>query len=83
MRATHFVSRLARGVPVCETGSFTVLLPNGDANLDNVVDLNDLSAVLIRFASAGNGDPVDLNEDGTVDLLDISIVLLSFAKTGE
>lgn len=83
VRATHFVSRLARGVPVCETGSFTVLLPNGDANLDNVVDLNDLSAVLIRFASAGNGDPVDLNEDGTVDLLDISIVLLSFAKTGE
>lgn len=83
VRAPHFVSRVARGIPVCETGSFDLSLPNGDANLDNVVDLNDLSAVLLRFASSGNGDPVDLNEDGTVDLLDLSIALLSFAKTGE
>jgi hypothetical protein len=81
--APHFISRVARGVPAFETGQASLSLPNGDANLDDAVDIQDLNDVLIRFGTAGGGDPVDLNEDGQVDLLDLLMVLLYFGELGE
>ncbi len=59
-------------VLVCDTGTC-----EGDANGDNIVDVNDISFVLFRL-----GDPCgapgcdgDVNADATVDVNDISFVL--------
>ena len=45
----------------------------GDANGDNVVDVNDISFVLFRLG--GPPPEGDANNDGTVDVNDISYVL--------
>ncbi len=50
---------------------------DGDANGDNVVDVNDISYVLFRLGNAGTPGTVDgdANADGIVDVNDISYVL--------
>ncbi len=50
---------------------------DGDANGDNVVDVNDISYVLFRLGNAGTPGTVDgdANSDGIVDVNDISFVL--------
>lgn len=60
----------------------TLLLRNGDVSDDNVVDLFDLTAVLVDFAKPGHRMS-DLDESGQVGLSDINIVLLNFAHTGD
>lgn len=54
-----------------------VLACDGDANGDQVVDVNDISYVLFRLGNAGSPGSVDgdANGDGTVDVNDISYVL--------
>ncbi|MCA9292273.1 MAG: hypothetical protein KDA20_00495 [Phycisphaerales bacterium] len=47
----------------------------GDVDGDNVVDLNDLQAILFNFGNPGSGD---LNGDGIVDLTDLQILLFNF-----
>jgi hypothetical protein len=52
----------------------------GDANGDNVIDVNDISYVLFRLGDpcAASGPPTcdgDANNDGTIDVNDISYVL--------
>ena len=50
---------------------------DGDANSDNVVDVNDVSFVLFRLGDpcAAPGCDGDANDDGTVDVNDVSYVL--------
>ncbi len=61
--------------------SFTVQLTpvscDGDANGDNLVDVNDISYVLFRLGNSGAPGTVDgdANADGIVDVNDISYVL--------
>jgi Tol biopolymer transport system component len=55
-------------------------LVNGDVNMDNSVDLVDLSAILVDFAQYGS--PADLTGDGFVDLNDLVIPLLNFGMVG-
>ncbi len=47
----------------------------GDANDDNVVDVNDLNVVLSNFGGSGPGD---VNGDGIVDVNDLNLVLSGF-----
>jgi hypothetical protein len=50
---------------------------DGDANGDNLVDVNDISYVLFRLGDSGTPGEVDgdANQDGVVDVNDISYVL--------
>ena len=50
---------------------------DGDANGDNIVDVNDISYVLFRLGNSGTPGTVDgdANADGLVDVNDISYVL--------
>lgn len=59
----------------------SVSLPGGDANRDAVVDLADLTLVLINFDKASAS--LDLDGSGRVDIGDITMVLVSFAKTAD
>jgi hypothetical protein len=49
--------------------------PQGDFNNDLVVDVSDLSIMLIQF---GLGGITDLDGDGTTDTSDLSLELLNF-----
>lgn len=57
-------------------------LYNGDANHDNSIDLNDISAALVNF---GEGPPnsADVDGDEIVGLPDINLMLINFAVIGE
>ena len=54
-----------------------VLVCDGDANNDQVVDVNDISYILFRLGNNGKPGSVegDANNDGVVDVNDISYVL--------
>ena len=67
-----------------ETGTYTMVLNPlaGDANLDGVVDVNDLSRVLTNFDKTGmNWSQGEFTGSGTVDVNDLSIVLSNFGAT--
>lgn len=53
----------------------------GDLNGDCVVDLNDLSLLLVNFGWTGAGLPGDLDGDDDVDLSDLSTLLTNFGLT--
>jgi hypothetical protein len=79
IKASHWLRVLGQGITV-PGGTFDAELKNGDATNDNVVDVQDLNYVLVRFATT---DPTaDLDGSGLVDLPDISIVLLNFTMQG-
>ncbi|MCS6778048.1 MAG: dockerin type I domain-containing protein [Chloroherpetonaceae bacterium] len=64
-----------------------VLLPAGDANDDNAVDVWDLSALIAAFDTTP-GDPhwntgADLNNDGAVDVLDLDLLIGNFDLLGD
>jgi hypothetical protein len=63
---------LAAGVDCTDPGGC-----DGDANADNIVDVNDISYVLFRLGNSGTPGTVDgdANADGIVDVNDISYVL--------
>ncbi|QQR51960.1 hypothetical protein IPG36_05150 [bacterium] len=52
-----------------------VVVP-GDVNLDGVVDINDLSALLLGWNNTPNLQ--DFNNDGRVDVYDLSILLTNW-----
>jgi hypothetical protein len=52
----------------------------GDANLDGVVDLIDLSRLAASFGSPGSWDEGDSNHDRLVDLIDLSLLASSFGQ---
>ncbi|MEP0764978.1 MAG: hypothetical protein HRF45_00340 [Fimbriimonadia bacterium] len=57
---------------------------NGDVNGNDVVELADVSSILVNFGNTGAPGIVgDLNWDGTVTLQDVTISLLNFGKAGE
>lgn len=57
---------------------------NGDTNGNDVVELSDLSSILVDFGATGApGLPGDLNWDGALTLQDITIVLLRFGEAGD
>lgn len=51
-----------------------------DLNGDCIVDLADLSIVLVNFGGAGGPDEGDFNGDGQVDLADLSFLLTQFGN---
>ena len=51
----------------------------GDANLDDKVDINDLTVVLAHYSPTGmSWSTGDFNGDGTVDINDLTIVLSNY-----
>ncbi|WP_428386463.1 FG-GAP-like repeat-containing protein [Mucisphaera sp.] len=54
----------------------------GDANLDQRVDLIDLSALAASFGQSGGWSHGDFNTDGTVDLIDLSLLAANFGFDG-
>jgi hypothetical protein len=60
----------------------TAPLP-GDANLDGVVDINDLTIVLTNYGQSGaNWLTGDFDGSGTVDINDLTIVLANYNQNG-
>ncbi len=53
----------------------------GDANLDNVVDGNDLGDVLANFNKTGGWNQGDFNYDGNINGADLGVVLANFNKS--
>ena len=54
----------------------------GDSNCDDVVNVDDLLAVLMNWGAPGGGggySPADFNHDGTVNLDDLLIVLMNWS----
>ncbi len=67
----------------------TVTLLGGDANMDNFINILDLSFIAARFGQAGpvyspvapvNTTP-DINGDNVVNILDLSVTAANFGKT--
>ncbi|MCL2165344.1 MAG: S8 family serine peptidase [Oscillospiraceae bacterium] len=62
------------------------MLPGGDANGDNMVDLNDYNVFLSNYGKSSNTPGfnrfADFNNDGVVDLNDFNIFLSNYGKTG-
>ncbi|GMV36687.1 MAG: hypothetical protein AMXMBFR61_11950 [Fimbriimonadales bacterium] len=79
---THW---LRRTVTVDTSGgdvqNVEMVLPNGDANPDNGVDLLDLNRILNLF---GRQDALaDVDEDGVEGISDLNIVLVGFGDHGD
>ncbi len=53
----------------------------GDVNIDGVVDMADMNAVLQNFGQMNFN--ADANSDGIVNFADLSLVLANFGRTGE
>jgi hypothetical protein len=53
----------------------------GDANLDEAVDLIDLSALASNFGSSAGWAGGDFSSDGLVDLIDLSTLASNFGST--
>jgi hypothetical protein len=68
---------------VNHAGGFAAAVPLlGDANLDGIVDVNDLTIVLANFGKTGTTwGQGDFIGDGTVDVNDLTIVLSNFGET--
>ncbi|MEQ9454547.1 MAG: FG-GAP-like repeat-containing protein [Phycisphaeraceae bacterium] len=72
------------GNPAADSSDFTHLIESilgtvaGDANLDQRVDLIDLSALAGNFGTTGGWAEGDFNTDGTIDLIDLSLLAGSF-----
>jgi thermitase len=57
------------------------ILPNGDVNGDEVVDVVDINELLLAFGDPGG--PADVNGDGMANLADLTLILVSFGKTSD
>jgi uncharacterized repeat protein (TIGR03803 family) len=68
------------------TGVSATLLP-GDANGDNVVDMNDFDILAVTYGlstgQAGFNTNADFNCDGVVDLSDFDLLAIDFGMTGD
>ncbi|MHC5027405.1 MAG: YncE family protein, partial [Planctomycetota bacterium] len=51
----------------------------GDANGDGVVDVQDLTAVIIAWGECAAPCPEDFNDDGIVDVTDLVVVILNWS----
>jgi hypothetical protein len=56
-------------------------LTNGDANLDNAVDIRDLNSIFVNFGLPTPDS--DLDGSGTVDLKDMNIIFINFGLIGD
>jgi probable HAF family extracellular repeat protein len=55
---------------------------SGDANLDGVVDISDLTRLLTNYDKTGMAwAQGDFDDSGTVDIADLSVLLTNFDKT--
>ncbi len=79
----HFLTRIVRGVPAIGVSALSTELINGDATLDNKVDLKDMNQVFIEFGETVSDDPTDLSENGVVDLKDLNLTFLNFGMNGD
>ncbi|MBK8024992.1 MAG: hypothetical protein IPK19_27155 [Chloroflexi bacterium] len=84
-------SSLARVVEILLTaGDNTVIVPelvSGDANQDNVVNINDFSMLAAAFGLTSDGPGfdarADFNADGVINISDFSLLASSFGQSGE
>ncbi len=61
---------------------FDIPMCDGDLNSDNVVNLTDLSILLVNFGQTNVGFRTgDLNGDNVVNLSDLSLLLVHFGET--
>ncbi|GMV37014.1 MAG: hypothetical protein AMXMBFR61_15220 [Fimbriimonadales bacterium] len=65
------------------TSGFDWLLPGGDANGDNFVDLMDLNIALLNFTKEGPYTPGDVDGNSQVDLPDLNLILLRWNTRGD
>jgi hypothetical protein len=58
----------------------------GDINLDNAVNILDLSLVASSFGSVTGdekwNDECDLNKDSVINIIDVSLVAKEYGSTG-
>jgi len=72
-----------RGVLVDGSGTITLpLSANGDSTGDNVIDIQDMTEILVDFGTTTQS-PTNLDGIGQVDILDLNIVMSGFGKQGE
>lgn len=60
----------------------TVLLPAGDVNGDDVIDILDLSYIASRMNEGAGSSAADFNADGKMDLLDLVMAAANYGKQG-
>lgn len=67
---------------IFRTGDVTPSLCTGDTNGDQIIDVDDLNAVLsVLGAAVGVGDPRDIaNDDGQIDADDLNVVLANWQR---
>ena len=69
--------------------SVTALLPGGDADNNNVVDVLDFGALINTYGSkasdpnSGYDPTADFNGDGSVDVLDFGILVNNYGSAGD
>jgi subtilase family serine protease len=70
-----------------DVSGVTAMLPAGDINNDNKVNILDLGLLADAFGSTPSSDTwndaADLNCDGKVDILDLGLLADSFGKNGD
>ena len=56
-------------------------MPLGDANGDGIVDVGDLTAVILAWGACPPGEacPADIDADGVVSVSDLVLVLLNWS----
>ncbi len=83
VKASNWLRRTIRDVDLTDSLADTLELNlvNGDCNLDDVVDIFDVSAVFLNFGKLQ--DYGDLDKSGQVDLRDLAITFLNFEQVGD
>jgi hypothetical protein len=63
-----------------ETTLASVLLLSGDINDDDIVNIDDATAIGASFGLTGSGLAADINRDDEVDIFDIILVSVNFGE---
>ncbi len=76
MHSTYFPDGINRTLGGDEAGGLAFIygLTPGDANLDNIVDLTDLTAVSANWGAQTDWSGGDFDWDGTVDITDLTLL---------
>ncbi|MHC5027384.1 MAG: cytochrome c3 family protein [Planctomycetota bacterium] len=70
--AAEYAVNIHGSAPVCPE----------DTNGDGVVDVSDLTNVILGWGPGGGGTPADINGDGVVDVSDLTAVILAWGDCG-
>jgi len=81
VKSSHWLRRRSNAINEGNPVSLDLVLVNGDAMIDNAVNVFDLSKILVDFDSAQLSSDLDLS--GWVDVADLNTVLVNFGLFGD